>query len=135
MAGLNSPDMLGASDVIAFVATTDSAKAKAFYRDVLGLRFIADDSFALVFDANGTMLRIQKVRESPRAPFTTLGWQVADIAATVGTLSKRGVVFERIPGIPQDAFGVWAAPGGDKVAWFKDPDGNILSVTQFRASR
>jgi len=124
-------DMLGSTDVMAFVATTDAAKAKAFYGDRLGLRFIADDSFALIFDANGTMLRIQKVHQFAKAPFTVLGWQVTDIAATVGDLRRNGVAFERVPGIPQDDLGVWTAGNGDKVAWFKDPEGNILSVTQF----
>jgi catechol 2,3-dioxygenase-like lactoylglutathione lyase family enzyme len=126
--------MLGASEVIAFVATTDAGKAKAFYREVLGLELKSDEPFALVFDANGTMIRVSKVREFSPAPFTVLGWRVPDIESMVQGLGERGVVFERFPGFPQDSLGIWSAPGA-KVAWFKDPDGNMLSITQFQQGR
>lgn len=127
--------MLGASDVIAFVATTDAAKAKAFYSEVLGLELKSAEPFALVFEANGTMIRVSKVREFTRAPFTVLGWRVPDIESMVKGLGQRGVVFEKFPGFSQDSLGSWSAPGGDKVAWFKDPDGNVLSITQFHSGR
>ncbi len=123
--------MLRGSDVIAFLATTDAERAKSFYRDLLGLQLKADEAFALVFDANGTMIRVSKVRELLRAPYTVLGWRVSDIESTVKGLTQRGIVFEKFPGFQQDPLGIWAAPGGDKVAWFKDPDGNMLSITQF----
>jgi catechol 2,3-dioxygenase-like lactoylglutathione lyase family enzyme len=117
---------------MAFSATTDAERAKEFYRDKLGLKLVSDEGFALVFDANGTMLRVQKVKEVGEAKYTTLGWNVPDIAATVDELEKAGVNFERYGFPGQDEKGIWTAPGGAaKVAWFKDPDGNILSLTQF----
>jgi len=121
---------LGDAPVMAFVATTDPAKAKAFYADVLQLKLVTDDSFALVFDAHGTMLRVSRVREIVIAPYTVLGWQVPDATAAVRELRGRGVVFERYEGFGQDEDGVCTFPGGARVAWFKDPDGNTLSVTQ-----
>jgi len=126
--------VLGSCDVIAFVATTDADRARAFYEDVLGLRLVADELFALVFDANGTMLRIAKVPELAPARHTVLGWAVADAAATVARLAAAGVKFERYDGLPQDDLGIWATPDGARVAWFRDPDGNTLSLTQFPAA-
>lgn len=122
--------MLGSSDVIAFVATTQPERALEFYRDMLGLTFVADDGFALTFDANGTPLRIAKVARMTPAPATVLGWRVKDIAAAVAGLAGRGVRFERYDGLDQNASGVWRSPGGGKVAWFRDPDGNVLSLTE-----
>jgi catechol 2,3-dioxygenase-like lactoylglutathione lyase family enzyme len=124
--------MLGSSPIMAFSAATDAERAKAFYRDQLGLRLVADEPYALVFDAAGTMLRVQKVQEVRLAQYTSLGWQVPDIAAKVEELTKAGVKFEHF-GLPgQDEKGIWTPPGGSaKIAWFKDPDGNILSLTQF----
>src|SRR5262245_57744460 len=122
---------LNASDIVAFVATADSVRARDFYGSVMGLRLVADDPFALVFDANGVMLRVQKVEAVRPVAYTTLGWRVADIASTIRGLIAKGVVFERYPGLSQDDLGVWTSPRGARVAWFKDPDGNILSLTQF----
>jgi catechol 2,3-dioxygenase-like lactoylglutathione lyase family enzyme len=122
--------MLTTARLVAFAATTDAPRAKAFYHGKLGLRLISDDEFALAFDANGTQLRIQKVPEIAPPPFTVLGWQVADIHATISALSQTGISFERYSFMPQDAVGVWTAPGGTKVAWFKDPDGNLLSLSE-----
>ncbi len=116
---------------MAFVATSDAARAKVFYRDTLGLRLIREDRFALVFDADGTMLRVTTVPEVVAASYTVLGWQVPNIVQTAKRLQKAGVTLARYPGMKQDARGVWSSPGGAKVAWFKDPDGNTLSVTQF----
>jgi len=123
--------MLADSKVIALVATKDPAKARSFYEHHLGLAFVSDSPFALEFDAHGTMLRIQKVQELSPAKHTVLGWQVADIRAEIAALVKKGVVFERYGFISQDEHGIWTAPSGAKVAWFKDPDGNTLSLTQF----
>jgi catechol 2,3-dioxygenase-like lactoylglutathione lyase family enzyme len=123
--------MLDRNEVIAFVATTDAPRALAFYRDTLGLRLVADEPWAIVFDAGGTMLRIQKAPKHTPAPHTALGWKVADLAATMAGLRERGVTFERYPWMQQDAAGVWATPDGTRIAWFKDPDGNVLSLTQF----
>ncbi|MSQ09460.1 MAG: VOC family protein [Dehalococcoidia bacterium] len=116
---------------MAFVACSDAAVALAFYRDTLGLSLIADEPFALVFDTAGTQLRVQKVQQVVVVPYTALGWRVPDMAASVAALTARGVRFELFPGMPQDASGVMAFPGGAQVAWFKDPDDNLLSLTQF----
>jgi catechol 2,3-dioxygenase-like lactoylglutathione lyase family enzyme len=126
--------MLGSCDLTAFVATADAERAREFYERVLGLRLIADEPFALVFDANGTMLRISKVQSVAAAPYTVLGWNAGDIALVARALASKGVVFERYEGMAQDELGVWASPGGAKVAWFTDPDGNLLSVTEGAAS-
>ena len=122
--------MLANSPIVAFVATSDPSRAKAFYRDVLGLLLISEDEYALVFDAHGTMLRVAIVGEIVLAPYTVLGWQVGDIDATVRGLVSKGVKFERYAWMEQDDAGVWSAPSGAKVAWFKDPDGNLLSVSR-----
>jgi catechol 2,3-dioxygenase-like lactoylglutathione lyase family enzyme len=124
--------LLESASIMAFTATTDAERAKAFYRDQLGLKLVSDEHFALVFDAGGTMLRVQRVKEVRVAQYTALGWQVPDIAAKVDELEKAGVKFEHYGFPDQDEKGIWTAPGGAaKVAWFKDPDGNILGLTQF----
>jgi catechol 2,3-dioxygenase-like lactoylglutathione lyase family enzyme len=123
--------LLGSQKLLAFVATLDPERAKKFYGDTLGLQFLFDDGFAVVFDANGTTLRIQRVQEVAGAKYTVLGWEVADIAAKVEELAKAGVKFERYGFPDQDESGIWTAPGGAaRVAWFKDPDGNTLSISQ-----
>ncbi|MDP9000138.1 MAG: VOC family protein [Myxococcota bacterium] len=122
--------MLAQGKVMAFVATMHSEQARAFYEGVLGLRVVSDDEFALVLDANGTTVRVVHVREFVAAPYTALGWEVADIVTSVRRLRERGVVFERYASFEQDNLGIWTSPGGARVAWFKDPDGNVLSVTQ-----
>jgi catechol 2,3-dioxygenase-like lactoylglutathione lyase family enzyme len=121
--------VLGSIDIVAFVPTKDFEKARAFYEGVLGLRFVKNDGFAMVLDANGIMVRVAKAQFTP-APFTILGWQVPDIEKMVAGLQGKGVQFERFGFFEQDALGIWIAPSGDKVAWFKDPDGNVLSVSQ-----
>jgi len=123
--------MLGTCDVMAFVATTDAGRARKFYADTLGLRLVADEEYALVFDANGTRLRVQKVQHVAPAPYTALGWEVPNIRDVVRALTGRGVAFERFGFFKQDDLGIWTADDGTKVAWFKDPDGNVLSVTEF----
>jgi catechol 2,3-dioxygenase-like lactoylglutathione lyase family enzyme len=122
--------MLGSTNIVAFVAITDGEKALAFYEGVLGLRFVKDDGFALVFDANGIMVRAAKMKEVTPLQFTVLGWQVSGIEDVVRELTKKGVHFEIFGFFQQDELGIWTAPTGDKVAWFKDPDGNMLSVSQ-----
>src|ERR1700685_4032523 len=126
--------MLGSTDIVAFVPTKDTEKARAFYEGVLGLRFVKDDGFALVLDANGIMVRVARAQFTP-APFTILGWQGADIEKIAAGLKAKGVQFERFGFFEQDELGIWTAPTGDKVAWFKDPDGNTLSVSQQVGSR
>ena len=123
--------MLEASEIIAFAASADLRQARDFYEQVLGLRVIEQNDFACVFDASGTMLRVTAVAEVTRPGYTVLGWRCADIAATVHGLSELGVVFLRYDGMDQDENGVWMTPGGDKIAWFTDPGGNVLSLTQF----
>ena len=122
---------LANSDVMAFVATMQSDKARAFYCDVLGLSFEEDSPFALVVKAANATLRIQKVQSFQPLPFTSLGWIVNDIQATVKQLIDKGVKFERFEGMNQDDLGIWSSPSGAQVCWFKDPDGNVLSLTQF----
>jgi catechol 2,3-dioxygenase-like lactoylglutathione lyase family enzyme len=122
--------MLGSTNIVAFVPTKDSEKARAFYEGLLGLRFVKDDGFAMVLDANGIMIRVAKMKEFTPAHSTILGWQVSGIEDVVRGLQKRGVRFETFGFFKQDELGIWTAPTGDKVAWFKDPDGNILSVSQ-----
>jgi catechol 2,3-dioxygenase-like lactoylglutathione lyase family enzyme len=125
--------MLGSSDLVAFVAATDLARARSFYEEVLGLTLVEESPFACVFDAHGTTLRVSTVEALAAAPYTVLGWDVDDITSAVASLGGRGVAFEHFDGMGQDDLGVWVTPGGDRVAWFKDPDGNTLSLTQ-RAS-
>jgi len=122
--------MLGSTNIVAFVPIKDSEKSRAFYEGVLGLRFVKDDGFALVLEANGIMIRAARVKDFTPAQFTILGWQVPNIENIVRELVKKGVHFEIFGFFKQDDLGIWTAPTGDKVAWFKDPDGNILSVSQ-----
>lgn len=121
--------MRASARLIAFLATADPERARSFYRDVLGLPLLGEDSFALRFDAHGVQLRIQKLERLAPHPFTVLGWEVPDVRREIVELSRRGVVFERYPSMPQDDLGIWVSPGGAHVAWFKDPDGNLLSIT------
>jgi catechol 2,3-dioxygenase-like lactoylglutathione lyase family enzyme len=123
--------MLQTSEVVAFVGSADLRRARAFYEQALGLRLIEQTDFACVFDANGTMLRVTAVAEVAPPGYTVLGWRVADIAAMVRGLTAKGIVFLRYDGMDQDENGIWTTPGGDRVAWFADPDGNVLSLTQF----
>lgn len=121
--------MLKSNPIVAFVATTDPARAKAFYAGTLGLRLVSEDGFALVFDAGGTMLRIATVPEHEPASYTVLGWLVRDIERSVHDLRSKGVAFNVYDGMGQDDHGIWSAPSGARVAWFTDPDGNTLSLT------
>lgn len=114
----------------AFVAVTDHARAKAFYGGTLGLALVHEDDFALVFDSFGTTLRVSPVKTLTPQPFTVLGWEVPDIAAAATALAASGIEFVRVPGLPQDERGIWSPAPGIFVAWFKDPDGNMLSLAQ-----
>ena len=122
--------MLKSRPIVAFVATTDPKRAKHFYAKTLGLRLVSEDGFALVFDAGGTMLRVATVNTLQPAGYTVLGWIVPDIATAVRALVKRGVRFQRYEGMGQDDLGIWSSPSGARVAWFADPEGNTLSLTQ-----
>jgi catechol 2,3-dioxygenase-like lactoylglutathione lyase family enzyme len=122
---------LGKYNIIGFVSIVDVPRAKGFYRDTLGLRLIMEEPpFALVFDANGIMLRLGMAKEIAPAHGTVLGWQVPEITATVKNLAIAGVSFERYEGMDQDELCIWTSPTGAKVAWFKDPDGNTLSISE-----
>jgi len=123
--------MLNESKIISFLATRNSENARVFYEKALGLKFLSEDGFALVFNANGTMLRIQKMEQFNPQEHTALGWMVTNIGAEVSQLTNRGVKFIRYEWMEQDENGIWTAPNGARVAWFKDPDGNVLSLTQF----
>ena len=122
--------MLADKELKAFVATTKTKKAKSFYQEILGLKLLSEDDYALEFDANGTKLRVIIVQELKPREFTALGWNVDDIFATIKSLNEKGVFCENYPFLHQDNSGIWLSPGGSKVAWFKDPDGNILSLTE-----
>ena len=122
--------MLANKKLKAFVPTINQGKAKHFYKDLLGLALLSQDNYALEFDANGTLLRVSTVRELNPHPFTVLGWKVNDIATVIKELNKKGITFERYDFMQQDELGIWHAPGGTKVAWFKDADGNLLSLDE-----
>ena len=122
--------MLADKKLKAFIPTIDPQKAKHFYKDILGLKLLLEDTYALEFDANGTSLRVTTVRELHPHPFTVLGWKVNDIASAIRELNKKGIKCERYDFMHQDELGIWHAPGGTKVAWFKDADGNILSLDE-----
>lgn len=122
---------LGNYPIIGFITIVNVARAKKFYGDTLGLRLISEEPpFALVFDANGIMLRLGLGQELPPTRGTVLGWQVPDASAAVTDLEQAGVQFERYPHLEQDAQGIWTTPAGAKVAWFRDPDGNVLSISE-----
>jgi catechol 2,3-dioxygenase-like lactoylglutathione lyase family enzyme len=123
--------MLDSAPLIAFVSATDADRARRFFRDVLGLRLVSESPFALEFDCAGTMLRVTLVDKMAPAPYTVLGWRVSDVAATVRSLARAGVSLERYEAMTQSQDGIWTAPSGAKVAWFKDADGNLLSVSEF----
>jgi len=128
---MSETQRLGRYNIVAFVSIVDVARAKEFYRDTLGLRLISEEPpFALVFDANGIMVRLGMAKELPPAHGTVLGWQVPGIEAAVRDLERAGVRFERYERMKQDDLGIWTTPTGAKVAWFKDPDGNILSIAE-----
>jgi len=127
------PARLGRFNIIGFTSIVDVERAKAFYRDTLGLRLLAEEPpFALVFEANGIMIRLGMAKELPPVQGTVLGWEVTGIAAVVKELEQAGVRFERynFEWMKQDELGIWTAPTGAQVAWFKDPDGNILSISE-----
>jgi catechol 2,3-dioxygenase-like lactoylglutathione lyase family enzyme len=120
---------------ILFAATTNAGRSRAFYETVLGLKFVSDDPFAVVFKTGPILLRIQKVDRKPKIGYTVLGWAVADIKKTVRRLTKARVEFARYVGLDQDADGIWTSPSGAQVAWFHDPDGNTLSLTEYPRHR
>jgi predicted enzyme related to lactoylglutathione lyase len=118
-------------DLIAFVPSVDLTRAVDFYGSVIGLEHVETTPFAAVFRAGAVMLRVTKVEALTPQPFTILGWSVPDIRATIADFASRGAAFTRYDGVPQDSLGVWTTPGGDHIAWFRDPDSNTLSLTQF----
>jgi catechol 2,3-dioxygenase-like lactoylglutathione lyase family enzyme len=123
---------LAGARLVAFVATSDLERATAFYEGVLGLPVVERDAFACVVEGGGTRLRLTLTADVQPAPYTVLGWEVDELTAAVRALTDRGVRFERFDRMEQDGAGVWVAPSGARVAWFKDPDGNVLSLTQLR---
>ena len=122
--------MLADFNLMAFLATTDGARARAFYEGVLGLRFVSEDDFAVVYDIKGIEFRLQKLRELTPQPHTALGWSVDGIDRVVRDIAARGGSFEHFPQLGQDAAGIWQSPSGARVAWLRDPDGNLLSLTE-----
>jgi catechol 2,3-dioxygenase-like lactoylglutathione lyase family enzyme len=129
--GMTNQAGLSKYNIVGFVTIVDVERAKSFYGETLGLRLVSEEApFALVFDANGIMLRLAMGKELPPASGTVLGWQVFEIESVVKELGAAGVAFERYGFLEQDASGIWTTPTGARVAWFKDPDGNILSISE-----
>ncbi len=122
--------MLATSKLVGFIPIREAAAARSFYEGKLGLEFVSDDPFAMVLKSGETQIRLVKGAKSPPAPYTILGWDVSDIVAVAKWLGGRGVVFEDYPFIQDRELRIWTAPSGDQVAWFKDPDGNVLSISQ-----
>ena len=122
--------MLASGKLVGFIPTTDYDKARAFYENKLGLEFVSLDQFALVMSVGGHKIRIAKVPNYTPLQGTILGWEVQDIKAVAAWLRDRGVTLEKYPFVQDQELGIWTAPSGDKVAWFKDPDGNVLSISQ-----
>ena len=122
--------MLASSKLIGFVQTTDYEKARAFYEGKLGFEFVSLDQFALVMRAGAHMIRIVRMAKFTPAQGTILGWEVGDVPSMAAWLRDKGVAFEKYPFVEDKEHGIWTTPNGDKVAWFKDPDGNILSISQ-----
>ena len=122
--------MLSTQKLKAFIPTINPAKARVFYKDLLGLKLLTEDNYAMEFECNGTLLRINRVQELKPFPFTVLGWDVDDIKNQIKQLAAKGIVFERYDFLQQDELFIWTAPGGTKVAWFKDADGNLLSLSE-----
>lgn len=122
--------MLASGKLIGFVPTTDSKRSREFYEGKLGFKFVSDDQFALVMQAGESIIRIAKAGKFTPAQYTVMGWEVTDIEAIVKWLTGRGVAFEKYPFVQDQKSGIWTTPNGDKVAWFKDPDGNVLSLSQ-----
>ena len=114
----------------AFIPTVKREAAKQFYQEIMGLKLLSEDPYGIEFDSDGTTLRITPVQSFTPHPFTVLGWDVKDIIAGVKSLEAKGVKLEIYGFLEQDASGIWTAPGGTKVAWFKDPDGNLLSLSE-----
>ncbi len=125
--------MLVQAEICAFLSTTNPANAKVFFSEKLGLKLQSEDSFALEYEIDGTVLRITTVNDLSPQPFTVFGFRIVNITDQVKALSAKGVVFEIFPALDQDDSGIWASPSGAQIAWFKDPDGNILSLTEIAA--
>ena len=123
---------LSSCKTISFVPTTNLARAREFYRMTLGLRLISESEFGLMFELSGAMLRVVQMGQIFTMRHTVLGWKVPNISAVVDELIQKEVQFEHYDGFIQDEQGIWTSPDGDRVAWFRDPDGNILSLTQFK---
>ncbi len=124
--------MLGAAPATAFLTTSDPVRAREFYGRTLGLELAEETSFALVFRLAGATLRVARARQVEPAGSTVLGWSVESLEPVMAELAARGVGFARFDGLEQDPAGVWRAPGGARIAWFRDPDGNLLSLTEPR---
>jgi len=122
--------MLRYAAVCAFLGATDLVRARQFFEGLLGLEVVSVDGFALVLRGPNAVIRVTQVERATHAPYTVLGWDVPDIGGSVAALSGRGLVFSRYPGLVQDQLGIWTAPSGSRIAWFQDPDENVLSIAQ-----
>jgi extradiol dioxygenase family protein len=123
------------SQIMAFSASADLVRTRRFYHDVLAFDVLEENAMVIVFDISGTQLRVSKVAQPVIAPYTVLGWQVDHIVDAAARLSAKGITFEHFPGFPQDSSAIATFPNGDRVAWFKDPEGHLLSLTEFGRSK
>ena len=123
--------MLTAAPFMAFIPVRDLTSARSFYGEILGLQVTDENPFAVILNSGGTMLRLTQIENHQPQPFTIAGWEVQEIDVAVDALMGQGVTFTRYNGMEQDHRAIWTTPGGDRVAWFKDLDGNTLSLTSF----
>lgn len=122
--------MLSNPTIMAILPTTKPKQSKAFYSETIGLKLVSEDDYALVFTGNGVTLRITTVHQFTPFPFTALGFQIEEIESQVKSLIKKGVEFKRYESLEQDNLGIWNSPSTARVAWFEDPDGNLISLTE-----
>jgi len=126
--------MLGSARLQTLVWTSDTARAKPFYSDVLGLRFARESLGALVYEVGGGELRVSPVPSTKPSEHTVVGFAVDDLSEVVDGLEQHAIAPERFPGFDHDERGMWTAPDGTRVVWFRDPDGNLLSAVQYARS-
>lgn len=127
--------MLADKKLIAFIPTAKPKESKLFYKNTVGLELLAEDDFAIEFNAGGTIVRVIIVKEFKPQTFTVVGWNVDNIVSTIRHFNDRNIFFEQFDFLEQDKLGIWTSPSGAKVAWFKDPDGNILSLTDLESTK
>jgi catechol 2,3-dioxygenase-like lactoylglutathione lyase family enzyme len=125
---------LNSCKMMAFVPTSNLERAREFYKFTLGFRLVSEDAYGMIFEVSGSFMRVVNIQQVFPAKYTVLGWKVPNIRAAAEELAGKGIKFDHYQGFDQDEQGIWTAPDGAQVAWFRDPDRNILSLTQFPSS-